>query len=126
MLRAIAFETDRRKARTRTSLSTLFGNHRHDYVKKPASSLALKCHIPAGVVRTCRAGSSFAVAQRRREMGVRAALGAQRTGILVLVLAYLATLSIIIVRSGALGATSGEVRRYRRDVNWGSLVSDAE
>ena len=46
--------------------------------------------------------------------------------VLTLVLIYLLVLAIIIFRSGALGAKSGEVRRYRREVKWGSLVSDAE
>jgi len=46
--------------------------------------------------------------------------------IIALVLLYVAALVVVIVRSGALLARSGEVRRYRRDVNWRALIEDSE
>lgn len=46
--------------------------------------------------------------------------------VLLLVSLYVAALAIVILRSGALGAKSGEVRRYQRGVRWDSLVSDSE
>lgn len=42
--------------------------------------------------------------------------------ILSLVFLYIATLSLVIVRSGALRAKSGEVRRYRRGARWDSFT----
>ena len=44
--------------------------------------------------------------------------------ILALVLLYVSGLTIAIVRSGALGAESGEVRRYRRADRWNTLHSE--
>lgn len=46
--------------------------------------------------------------------------------VLLLVSLYVAGLTTTIIRSGALGAQSGEVRRYQRGVRWNSLVSDSE
>lgn len=46
--------------------------------------------------------------------------------ILGLVLVYVSGLVIAIVRSGALGAQSGEVRRYRRGDRWNTLLSDTD
>ena len=46
--------------------------------------------------------------------------------ILGLVLAYVSGLLIVIVRSGALGAQSGEVRRYKRGDRWSTLLSDTD
>lgn len=42
--------------------------------------------------------------------------------VLTLVLLYIAALAYAIVRSGALGAKSGEVRRYRRGARWDSFM----
>ena len=45
--------------------------------------------------------------------------------VLGVVLLYLGILAAVIIRSGALGAKSGEVKRYRREVRWSALVSEA-
>lgn len=42
--------------------------------------------------------------------------------VVTLVLLYVASLAFVIVRSGALGAKSGEVRRYRRGARWDSFM----
>ncbi len=46
--------------------------------------------------------------------------------VLMLVALYFSGLVIAIVRSGALGAESGEVRRYQRGVQWSSLLSEKD
>ncbi len=46
--------------------------------------------------------------------------------ILLLVAVYIAALTIAIVRSGALGAESGEVRRPQRGVRWNSMLSHGD
>ena len=46
--------------------------------------------------------------------------------VLALVLVYMMALGVLIVRSGALRAQSGEVRRYRRGIHWSSLPGDSE
>lgn len=53
----------------------------------------------------------------------RFGIGSLRGWIVVaLVLLYVATLAYAIVHSGALGAKSGEVRRYRREARWDSVM----
>lgn len=46
--------------------------------------------------------------------------------ILALVVLYITVLAVVIVRSGALGARSGEVRRYQPDLNWRTLLEESE
>ena len=44
--------------------------------------------------------------------------------ILTLVLLYITVLAVVIVRSGAVSAQSGEVRRYQREFSWTDMRSD--
>lgn len=46
--------------------------------------------------------------------------------VLLLVSLYISALLVAIIRSGALGAESGEVRRYQRGVRWNSMLSDSD